>query len=645
VSPAENQLNPAHDPQTAAHGGAGSATPVSFSEVLADIVAQARQSASAGQFLRSALTCIARYFASPYGAIYVRYASEVFQEEHHVGPTDPRFWRESVQSFLTDSLGEPRPRAKLLRARTGKAKLAYLSAPIFDPTGPAIGAIALVVSPEEEVDLTSLIATLESMTRLTSFAVEFVGRGGVPDDVQSPGAAPAPSTAQTQSLRRAASCETVEELAFSLTNELCSKLSCEQVALGLVRRHNVRIVSISGLDNVSSHSPGAAAIRAAMEECLDADAIIVAGGGGDWSGDEVVGGYRLHRQWQAIARGDAVASMPLKAGDETTAVVSFRRRADQPFLTSQLAELRAKVEPYALALRLLRRASRGLPRHVSDSIGNAVRAVITPGHPGARVLAAALLLTLGFMAFGTMNYKVTVDCTVQPAESRHLAAPYDALIASASKIAGDKVAAGEVLCELDHRDLDQQKAELFAQVAVWETSKDQALATNDPVEYQLAVAQQQLVRVRLDIVRRRLEQAYIRAPFAGMVVRGDLRKRIGAVAARGETLFEIAPHTAWTLELHVPQSAAADLASGQAGLFAAFARPNQPVKFQVNRVLESAQVVDGRNVILAEADIQAREEWLRSGMEGVARVQIGSRRVWWVALHRAVDYLRLNFWL
>jgi hypothetical protein len=87
------------------------------------------------------------------------------------------------------------------------------------------------------------------------------------------------------------------------------------------------------------------------------------------------------------------------------------------------------------------------------------------------------------------------------------------------------------------------------------------------------------------------------------------------------------------------------VAAGQAGLFAGFARPNQQVAFHVDRVLESAQVVDGRNVILAEADVEPQAEWLRPGMEGVARVQIGSRRIWWVALHRAMDYLRLNFWL
>lgn len=615
-----------------------------FSDAFAELVAQARQSASAGQLLRAALQSIARSFASPYGALYVRYSSEVIQEEYHGGPTDPGFWRESVQSFLTDSLGEPRPRAKLLRARTGRTKLAYLSAPVFDPTGPAIGAVALVVSPSEDADLTSLLAKLESMTRLTSFAMEFVGRGQTPEDAASP-TSPSATTAHAQALKRTAACTTVEELAFSLTNELCTKLSCEQVALGMVRGATVRIVSLSGLDSVSARSPGVEAIRFAMEECLDAGTIIVAGGGGDWSGEEGTGGYRLHRQWQAAARGDAVASLPLIAGGSTVAIVSFRRRADQPFVTSQLAELRTKVESYAPALVLLRRAGRGLSRHVADRIGEGIRAVTSPGRLGTKLMAAALLLGLGWAAFGVMNYRVTVACVVKPAEMRHLAAPYDATIASALKTAGDRVAAGEVLCELNHRELDQQHAELRAEWAVWETSKDSALAGNHPVDFQLAVAQQQLIRTKLDITEHRLEQAYVRAPFDGVVVRGDLRQRIGTVVARGEPMFELAPLTAWTLELHIPEPAVADFAAGQTGLFAGFAKPDRQVLFHVKRMLESAQVLNGRNVVLAEADIEAREDWLRPGMEGVARVQVGSRRIWWVALHRAIDYLRLNFWL
>jgi hypothetical protein len=54
---------------------------------------------------------------------------------------------------------------------------------------------------------------------------------------------------------------------------------------------------------------------------------------------------------------------------------------------------------------------------------------------------------------------------------------------------------------------------------------------------------------------------------------------------------------------------------------------------------------NGKNVFIAEATVEDNPAWMRAGMEGVARIDAGTRRVWWVALHRMIDYLRLTFWL
>ena len=53
----------------------------------------------------------------------------------------------------------------------------------------------------------------------------------------------------------------------------------------------------------------------------------------------------------------------------------------------------------------------------------------------------------------------------------------------------------------------------------------------------------------------------------------------------------------------------------------------------------------GHNVYVAEAYITPDAEWMRPGMEGVARIEVGPRRVWWITLHKCIDYLRLNYWL
>jgi hypothetical protein len=56
-------------------------------------------------------------------------------------------------------------------------------------------------------------------------------------------------------------------------------------------------------------------------------------------------------------------------------------------------------------------------------------------------------------------------------------------------------------------------------------------------------------------------------------------------------------------------------------------------------------MMQDRNVFIARAPLEAHPDWMRTGMEGTARVETISRPVWWVAMHRVVDWGRMNFWL
>ena len=63
------------------------------------------------------------------------------------------------------------------------------------------------------------------------------------------------------------------------------------------------------------------------------------------------------------------------------------------------------------------------------------------------------------------------------------------------------------------------------------------------------------------------------------------------------------------------------------------------------RIIPKAQVENGRNVYVAEARIGGEANWIRPGLEGIAKIQAGRRGIWWITLHRAIDHLRMNFWL
>ena len=256
-----------------------------------------------------------------------------------------------------------------------------------------------------------------------------------------------------------------------------------------------------------------------------------------------------------------------------------------------------------------------------------------------------MIVAAGWVGFATMDYKLTVPCVVRPQESRHVTAPFSAVLNAAGVVQGDPVKRGDILCQFDQRELEQRRAELNAELNVYEHEKDQAMAEDDPVRFQLAHANQKLSSARLGTLNMRIEQCTVRAPIDGLIVRGDLRKRIGSVFALGDPLFEIAPPHSLIVELAVPEADADDLAVDLTGTFAPRARPERSQPFRITRIHPRTETREQGNVCIVEAAADLSEEWILPGMEGVARINVGRRRVWWVGIHRIVDYLRLKLWL
>lgn len=284
-------------------------------------------------------------------------------------------------------------------------------------------------------------------------------------------------------------------------------------------------------------------------------------------------------------------------------------------------------------------------RHGIDLVRSGLAGLATRGHYARKAIAILLAAGAMWFAFGSMNYRVEVPVVVTPGKARLLSMPIDGVVAEVLAIEGDVVSAGDVLCRLDTRELRAQYDELRAELAVAERKRDQGLADRKPVDARLAQADLDLIEARMALLQTRLERTVIRAPVSGVVVEGDLRQSVGATLARGDTLFRVSPPDLWRLELEIPQYAAADVNAPLTGIFASHARPEEAHSFEVDRLLPSAVQRGTRTVYIAEAMITARNEWLRPGMEGTAKVSVGRRRVCWVYLHRILDYLRVQLWL
>ena len=202
----------------------------------------------------------------------------------------------------------------------------------------------------------------------------------------------------------------------------------------------------------------------------------------------------------------------------------------------------------------------------------------------------------------------------------------------------------QLLARLDSRDLLLEKRQSTGRHAQLSREHREALATNDRSRVNVLRAQIEQAAAQLALVDEQLARTYLRAPYDGVVVKGDLSQSLGSPVSRGDVLFEIAPLDGYRIFLAVDERDIADIRPGQRGALTLAALPNQELELTVERVVPISVDHGGRNVFRVEGKLDAPVEGLRPGMEGVGKVRIDERR--WIEIwtRGLVHWRRLSTW-
>lgn len=607
-------------------------------DVFKAIVLLAERLSAEPTFYRESFRSVARHFRSPYAALCVQLKAKAVEDSWHCQTINPDFWKDTVQEFLTECITDHSPMARYFNAKNAELRIALIACPLTIASGEVIGAVAMAVSCDDVPRVHAVLAELKAMTSLMTACAGRLGMGGKPGSKTH-------VTDQASALARAASYASKYDLAFTITNKLRNKIGCDQVALGVVKGRRVQLLSISGFDDIAPRSPGATRIRAAMEECLDRNRPIVSQPDDTWSDDRLSTGHRLHEQWSLSVGGASVATIPLQIKGSCICTLSLRRSASKPFTREELDNIRGVVEPWAPGITLIDRADRNLVSYVCDLIHSGIHAVLQPKEWTRKTILLLTVALTGWFCFGSLQHRLTVSCVVVPLNVQHVVAPYNGTIKAAYVTAGDRVSMGQPLYELDATDVELEHDRLLASVAVSKIQMDQAIASKLAAEAQIASAQLRVYESQLQSAQRRIRQAVGRTLYDGTVTVGDLRTHIGQSIAQGDKVFEIARNDGWLIELEIPNDMATYVSSGLTGQFASHTRPDNMRDCEIVRVRPTGEQRDGQTVFIAEAELDEPAGWLRAGMEGVAKINVGSKPVWWVVLHRIINYVRMTLWV
>jgi multidrug resistance efflux pump len=223
-------------------------------------------------------------------------------------------------------------------------------------------------------------------------------------------------------------------------------------------------------------------------------------------------------------------------------------------------------------------------------------------------------------------------------------APFDGFIASAEVRAGETVSAGQVMAQLDDKDLLAEQRRLRSSRAEIQKEYRKALAELNHAQARILQAKIAQADARVAHLDDQLARARLTAPLGGMVITGDWTRSLDAPVNRGDVLFEVAPLADYRVVLLVKDSDIALLEPGQPGELRLTGLPGTAIPLIVGEVATLAEPDAEGALFRVEAEPQDHGLALRPGMEGIAKVVVGERRRLWIWTHGLTDWLRLQLW-
>ena len=433
--------------------------------------------------------------------------------------------------------------------------------------------------------------------------------------------------------------ERLDEAAHSLATDLALRLGCERVSVGLLRGDRMQVRALSTSLRFEEESDAVRALRTAMEEAIDRDAVLELPA----PADAPPHALRAHEVLLQSSGAAAVSTVPLASRERAVGALTCewsRARATEPKLREHAREASLLCGPI---LELMGRAEAGLSERARAWLGRAVERHFGDRSlaAGAAALAAGLLLIL---AIAPGSYRVAARATLEGRVQRALVAPVDGYLAETNVRAGDLVQAGDVLARLDDRDLRLEQRRWQSEKAQLEKEYREALAGQDRTQVSILRAQIDRVAAQLGLAEEQLGRTRVIAPFDGIVLEGDLDRSLGSPLERGAVMFALAPLEGYRIIVEVDGRDIADVEVGQRGRLALSALPDRTLPLVVERITPISTSAEGRTYFRAEAVLEDGSQTLRPGMEGIAKIDVGRRRLLWIWTHELVDWLRLRTW-
>jgi len=434
--------------------------------------------------------------------------------------------------------------------------------------------------------------------------------------------------------------EQFQKAANAVVTDMAVELDCERVSLGFLKGNNMRVAALSHSAKFNKKSNLIRDIGHVMDEAVDQKSMIVFPPF-DPSNALI---HRVHAELHHVHGEGGICTVPLSSGDKVFGALTFEKSRKQTFTEQDVRLCETAAQMVGPILHLKRKENRWIVTKVLLSIKDFLGKLIGPRHLGRKLATLVLAALVAFFYHATWDFRVAADTRIEGAVQRVVVAPMEGYIQDTFVRPGDVVQAGDLICLLDDKDLTVEKAKWESQIGQYQSQYRDALAKFNRSEIMILKAQLGQAEAKLNLIQKQLARTRIYAPFDGIIVSGDLSQSLGAPVDRGEVLYQLAPLDEYRVILEVDEKDISEIQTGQRGELVLTGAVEDNLPFLVKKITPVSENQEGNNFFRVEAQLLERRDYLRPGMEGVGKINVGERKLIWILTREMINWFRLKIW-
>jgi RND family efflux transporter MFP subunit len=433
---------------------------------------------------------------------------------------------------------------------------------------------------------------------------------------------------------------TSKEAAAKIADLLADKFECQRASIGIHDGVSIQLLALSHVTEIDSRTQLVRRIEAAMEEASDQSSTVTEPT--DISESKLI--TRAHKELVARDGSGAICTVMMEGRSGPMGALTLERSGENPFDEHTISNVESLAKLIGRLLEMKQLEERSFFLKSKAALKDLVTDITGPTHLKLKLFGACALVLLLVSSLFSGEHRVTAPASIEGAVRYMLVAPQEGFVEHAKARAGDIVKEGQLIAQLDDRGLRLELQKWKGELSKLQNVYQEALALRNRTKLGVTMAQLDQAKAEFELIEGQLNRTKLKSPIDGVIVRGDYSQSLGAPVDTGQILFEIAPLDSYQVVLEVDEFDMAGMQAGKTGRLIIAALPDSVFDISVQKVVPVTVSSEGRNFFRVEATLDEPTQLLRPGMEGIAKVKMGQRKLIWIWTHSLIDRIRLWFW-